>query len=91
MDKIRIVVEMHGGTIQSVATDAGIELDVVFLEAKKYVEDAKTFAVKSGPFKGEVVYSHYSQDDMKPAELDPVFEAAQERLDDDSDDAEEAK
>lgn len=81
--KIRIAVEMYGGTIQNVVTDSDVELDVVFLEDGKYVLDSgdKEFEVQKGPFDGQFIFTHHAQCKVDKADLDPVFEAAQERID----------
>lgn len=87
--KLRVVVELSGGVVQGVHTDSGQELDVVFLEEAKYVGDSgdREYAVKEGPFKDLVIYTHYGSSGAKTEALDPVFKAAQERLDEEDADS----
>ena len=81
---IRVVVEMHGGTIQGVYTDAeGVELDVVFTEARKYLGDSgePEFEVGGeGPGAGDCVYTHHGSQQVPKEDLDPAFEAARNRI-----------
>lgn len=77
--KIRVVVEMYGGTIQGVHTDSDVELDVVFLENPKYVDEDREFVVEEGNFKENVVFTHHDEIKAPTADIDPVFAAAQRR------------
>ena len=56
--KVNLVVEMFGGCIQGVSFDnKAVEIDtVVFTENQKYVE-SKVVRVKSGPAKGDCIYT----------------------------------
>lgn len=79
--KIRIVVEMHGGTIQSVQTDSDVELDVVFTESSKYGSEVEEeFKVEAGPLAGEIIYTNYAETKVNKKDLDPVFKAAEKRI-----------
>jgi hypothetical protein len=85
MKKIRIVVEMHGGTIQGVHADAKCadDIDVVFLEDSKYVEtddERQEFEVEAGEFEGEIIYTHHGVLKTAKKSIDPVFKAAEARL-----------
>ena len=81
MGKIRVVVSMHGGTIDSVLTDSDQEVEVVFTEATKHIEDEDCFEIASGPLKGEAIYCHHDAQEVRSKELEPVFKAAQKRID----------
>jgi len=86
VSKIRVVVEMHGGTIQSVYPDSGQELDVVFTEAPKYLDNEDDmFEVKGNAEAGDVsagdcVYCHHGCTQVSKEALDPAFEAARKRI-----------
>ena len=81
MKKIRVVVTMHGGVIDSVLTDASdIELDVVFTESPKHCGDDDCVLVEGGPTDGEAIYARLSSEQpVSIAALNPVFEAAKKR------------
>ena len=73
---------MYGGMVQSVFTDADVQLDVVFTEDPKYGSDdpdEREHDVKSGPLQGMIVYTHQTSEKRLPKHLDPVFQAAAER------------
>jgi hypothetical protein len=80
--KVRVVVEMYGGTIQAVHTDSEVELDVVFLEDPKYANETEAeeeFEVEKGAFKGQIIFTNQESQEADAANLDPVFEAAEKR------------
>ena len=82
--KIRLIVSMHGGTVQEVMIDSSdVEItDVVFLEDGKYLEDSDRFEVESGPMAGQFIYTHHGPIDVAgPDTFDPVMKAAQARID----------
>jgi len=56
--KVNLVVEMYGGTIQGIAFDnKNVEIDtVVFTEKRKYV-DSDIVEIRSGPIKGDCIYT----------------------------------
>jgi hypothetical protein len=81
-EQIRVVVELYGGLVQQVFTDADVQLDVVFTEDPKYGSDDPAegeHGVKSGPLQGMIVYTHHESEKRLPKHLDPVFQAAAER------------
>ena len=81
MPKIRVVVNMHGGTIESVCTESDVELDVVFLEDPKYSEDPEDkFLVDGGEFDDQIVYTHYASTKVDAEDMDAALKAAQERM-----------
>lgn len=101
--KVRVVVSMHGGTIDAVyleRKDQDLELDMVFTEDMKYLGEDREFEVEKGPLQGEGIYTHMegsydSKEEDKQASVElfeGVFAAAQARLDadkeDDADDSE---
>lgn len=80
MPKIRVVVNMHGGTIESVCTESDVELDVVFLEDPKYSEDEdEEFLVDGGEFDDQMVYTQYKSTRVDADDMDAAFKAAKER------------
>ncbi len=104
--KVRVVVSMHGGTIDAVyleQKDQDIELDMVFTENMKYLEGDQEFEIEKGPLAGEGIYTHMEgsydpvdEDAAASAELfEGVFAAAQARLDadeeEDGDDGDETE
>lgn len=80
MSKIRIVVNMNGGTIESVCTDSEVELDVVFLAEASDIEEEDRFEVPGGEFDGKVIYTHYEGTVLPATDIDPVFAKAEQRL-----------
>ena len=56
--KVNLVIEMDGGCIQGVSFDnKAVEIDtVVFTENQKYV-DSDVVEIKSGPAKGDCIYT----------------------------------
>ena len=83
--KVKIVVEMEGGTIRGVYVDSdAVEVtDVVFLEDEEagcgaYGEE---FKVGGGPMEGRIVYTHHEALLADKFLFDPVMEAAKARLD----------
>ena len=84
--KIRIVVDMHGGTVESVCTDSDVELDVVFLEEPKQIagQDGRgeddCYEVEGGLFEGQAIYTHYDGTKVEASDIDPVFAKAEKRL-----------
>jgi hypothetical protein len=89
--KVKLIVAMHGGTIQSVMqdTDAVDITDVVFTETSQALDDEDDrdeegelrFAVASGPLQGEGIYTHFGPVDFAgPETFDPVMTAAVDRI-----------
>ena len=89
--KVKLIVAMHGGTIQSVMqdTDAVDITDVVFTETSQALDDEDDrdeegelrFAVGSGPLQGEGIYTHFGPVDIAgPETFDPVMTAAVDRI-----------
>lgn len=89
--KVRVIVEMYGGTIQTVyleKKDVDIELDMVFTESPKYGsgEDSEV-EVQKGPLEGSIIYTQLEgshipseENEQVSAELfEGVFDAAQAR------------
>jgi len=60
--KVKIVVEMYGGTIQSVFVDnEKVNVtDVIFTENHKYGSGVDPeFEVEEGPLEGDIIYCHH--------------------------------
>jgi hypothetical protein len=89
--KVKLIVEMHGGTIQSVMkdTDAVDVTDVIFTERPGELldEDDRNdegelrFGIQSGDLEGEGIYAHHGPIDIaSPETFDPVMTAAVDRI-----------
>lgn len=78
--KVRIIVEMHGGTIQGVYVDnKNVNVtDVVFTESSMYGEE-KEFKVEDGPLAGEIIYCHHEPQLGGKDLFGPVMKAAEAR------------
>lgn len=79
---MKLVVEMHGGTIQTVYTNnPHVKItDVVFTEGSKYGTAEVEYHVLDGPLKDEIIETHhdgvtYAGEDL----FAPVMEAAERR------------
>ena len=73
--KIRVVVSMYGGTIESVYTDADAEMDVVFTEDHKYLDLDHENEIEINN-NGRYIYTYMDANRTTPKELDIVYKAA---------------
>lgn len=91
LQTIRLVAQMHGGTIQQVFGNlpAHMSMEIVFTEGKQYLDDNEDrdengdlkYVVASGTLAGEGIYTHLDVEHGADKDIDPVFEAAQKRAD----------
>jgi hypothetical protein len=79
MAKIRVVVEMFGGTIQGIFTDSDVEMEVVFTENRKHLDGDQEFSVSKGLLMGQCIYTAKNSEKISHQTIDPVFKAAAER------------
>ncbi len=82
---VRVIVEMHGGTIQSVEVDpaAAVELDVVFTESPKYGSGEKSETeteIDDGQHGGQIVYCQHGSSEASDEDIAAVFKAAEKRV-----------
>jgi hypothetical protein len=82
--KLKLIVEMCGGTICNIYSDnQDVEVtDIIFLEDPKEVSDTEDeFFVTAGSFKDKFVYTHFGNPQpAAAADFAPVVTTAEERI-----------
>ena len=80
--KLRLIVEMHGGTIQTIYADnPDVEItDIVFTEYAKYGTEEPEFPVDDTVLGDAIIYTHHAGVTVAGDELfEPVMVAAEAR------------
>lgn len=77
--KVQVIVDMYGGCIQGVTHDApGIELDVIFLEDKKYMDRGRD-EIMVGDGDSFVYDHHIASETCRNEYVTKIFEEAKEK------------